>query len=196
MMKVIGFNGSPRENGNTRIAINTVFRQLEKNNIETEIINMGEYNIKACTGCLKCIKMGTGYCALDDDKLNGWLNKIYSADGIIIGSPVYFASMTSQAKALVDRLGYCARVGGFLLKGKVCCSVAVVRRQGAVCVLNQINNMFLANQTVMPSSSSWNFAVGRHPGEVRKDEEGMETLKILGENMAWLLRKVAKNKDV
>lgn len=141
-MKVVGFNGSPRKKGNTFIAIQTVFGHLQKEGIETELIHIGENPAYGCTDCGICKKTKDGFCSIDSDDLNKHLKKLYSAEGIIIGSPVYFGSITPPAKAFIDRVGYCARAGGSLLKRKVCASVAAVRRHGAVDTLNQINNMF------------------------------------------------------
>ena len=189
-MKVIGFNGSPRKDGNTYIAIQTVFKELEKEDIETELVQVGGKNIRGCNDCKKCKENADGFCVIDDDILNDCLKKMYESDGIIIGSPVYFGSITPEAKALVDRGGLCARAGGNLLKRKVCTSVVAVRRQGAVSVFNQINNLFILNQAIIPCSNYWNIGIGKNVGEIRNDEEGIKTFKILGENMAWLLRKI------
>ncbi len=188
-MKTIGFNGSPHKKGNTFLALRQVFEQLESRGVETEIMHIGSQSIQPCDGCGKCKKTKDGLCAIDDG-LNVYMQKAYAAQGVVIGSPVYFGSVTPPTKALLDRLGYCARAGGYLLKHKVCAAVAAVRRQGAVDTLNQIQYMFMLNQAILPSSVYWNFAVGRNPGEVKNDEEGMEALKILGQNMAWLLKKI------
>ncbi|MCG9478966.1 MAG: flavodoxin family protein [Actinomycetia bacterium] len=189
-MKVIGFNTSPHKKGNTFIAMETVFEQLEKENITTELIQIGSETILPCDGCGVCKKTQDGFCVIDEDNMNSYLSKAYGSQGILIGSPVYFGSVTPVAKALVDRMGYCARAGGYRLKRKVCAAVAAVRRQGAVDTLNQINNMYMLNQTILPSSIYWNFGLGSKPGQIREDEEGMKTFRILGENMAWLLKKV------
>jgi len=192
-LKVIGFNGSPHKKGNTFLAIGQVFEQLEAQGIETEIIQIGSETIKPCDGCGVCKKTRDGFCVIDEDNVNQYLKKAYDAEGLVIGSPVYFGSVTPTIKALLDRMGYCARAGGYLLKRKVCAAVAVVRRQGAVDTLNQINNMYMLNQAILPASVYWNFAIGRVPGEVKNDEEGMETLKILGQNMAWVLKKIKES---
>jgi len=190
-MKVVAFNGSPRKNGNTSIAIGAVLAELEKEGIKTEIVQVGGKDIKACNGCGKCKDTKDGFCVIDKDILNDCLKKMYEADGIIVGSPVYFGSVTPETKALIDRAGYCARAGGYLLKRKVCAGVAVARRQGAVSVVNQINNLFVLNQAILPSSIYWNMGIGKGIGEIRNDEEGMKTFKVLGENMAWLLQKLS-----
>ena len=189
-MKVVAFNGSPRKKGNTYIAIQTVFAELEKEGIETEIVQIGGSNIHGCNACGVCKKTADGFCAINGDILNKCLKKMYEADGIIIGSPVYFGSVTTETKALIDRAGLCARAGGYLLKRKVCVAVVVARRQGAVSVFNQINNLFILDQAIIPCSIYWNMGIGRNIGEVENDEEGMKTFKILGENMTWLLKKL------
>jgi len=189
-MKVVGFNGSPRKEGNTSIAIKTVFEVLEREGIDTELIHIGEKPIYGCRACGTCKKTGEGLCIIDSDILNKCLKKMYKCDGMIIGSPVYFGSVTPQIKSLIDRSGLCARSGGYLLKRKVCAGVIAVRRQGAVGTLHQINNLFLLNQAIIPGSIYWNMGIGREEGEIVNDKEGMETFRILGENMAWLLKKV------
>lgn len=189
-MKVVGFNGSPRKDGNTSIAIKAVFNELEKEGIETELVHIGQNPVYGCTDCEACKKNKDGFCIIDSDIVNECLKKMYESDGIIIGSPVYFGSVTPQIKAFIDRAGYCAGTGGNLLKRKVCAGVVAVRRQGAVQTLNQINNLFFLSQTIIPTSIYWNMGIGEEKGEIKKDEEGMRTFKILGENMAWLLKKI------
>ena len=191
-MKVIGFNGSPRKEGNTSIAIKTVFKALEDEGIKTEMVHIAEKPVYGCDACGVCKKTGDGFCTIDSDILNDCVKKMYESDGIIIGSPVYFGSVTPQVKSLIDRSGYCSRAGGFQLKRKVGAGVVAVRRQGAVETLHQINNLFLTNQAIIPCSIYWNMGMGREKGEIVNDKEGMDTFRILGENMAWLLRKIKK----
>ncbi len=193
-MKVIGFNGSPRKEGNTSIAIKTVFKVLEDEGIETEMVHIAEKPLYGCRACGACKKTGDGFCIIDSDILNDCVKKMYESDGIIIGSPVYFGSVTPQVKSLIDRSGYCSRAGGFLLKRKVGAGVIAARRQGAVETLHQINNLFLINQAIIPCSIYWNMGIGREEGEIVNDKEGMDTFRVLGENMAWLLKKV-KSRD-
>jgi len=191
-MKVVGFNGSPRKEGNTSIAIKTVFKALKSEGIETEMVHIAKTPIYGCKACGNCKKTGEGFCSVDSDILNDCIKKMYESDGVIIGSPVYFGSVTPQTKSLIDRGGYCARNGGYLLKRKVCAGVIAVRRQGAVETLHQINNLFLVNQAIIPCSIYWNMGIGREEGEILDDEEGINTFRILGENMAWLLKKIKK----
>jgi multimeric flavodoxin WrbA len=189
-MKVVAFNGSPRRNGNTKILIETIFSVLEKEEIETEIIQLGNKLVHGCTACAKCKEIQNGRCHIKNDHLNFCIEKMIEADGIIIGSPVYFADVTTEVKALIDIAGYVVRANGHLLKRKVGAGIVAVRRGGALPTFDTMNNFFLINQMIVPGSSYWNFAIGRNPGDVLNDAEGMQTMHDLGENMAWLLKKV------
>lgn len=189
-MKVVAFNGSPRRKGNTSILIDEVFKILQAEGIETETVQLGNKLVHGCTACGKCKEIQNGKCHIKNNHLNYCIEKMIEADGIIIGSPVYFADVTTEVKALIDVAGYVVRANGHLLKRKVGAGVVAVRRGGALPTYNTLNNFFLINQMIVPGSSYWNFAFGRNPGEVLHDEEGMETMKTLGENMAWLLKKI------
>lgn len=191
-MKVVAINGSPRRDGNTAILIKEVFKVLESHGIETELIQLGNKPVHGCTACLKCKEIQDGKCQIKNDHLNLCLQKMVEADGIIIGSPVYFADVTTEIKALIDVAGYVTRANGFTLKRKIGAAVIAVRRGGALHAFETINNFFLINQMIVPGSSYWNFAFGRNPGEVVNDAEGMQTMQTLGENMAWLLQQVKK----
>ncbi|MBN1821321.1 MAG: flavodoxin family protein [Prolixibacteraceae bacterium] len=189
-MKVVAFNGSPRKKGNTSILINTVFNELEKEEIKTEMVQLGNKPVHGCIACGKCKEFKDGQCHINNKVLNRCIEKMLKADGIIIGSPVYFADITSETKALIDVAGYVTRASGHLLKRKVGAAVIAVRRGGALHAFESINNFFLINQMIVPGSSYWNFATGRDPGDVLSDEEGIKTMKDLGQNMAWLLKKL------
>lgn len=189
-MKILAINGSPRKNGNTALLINEMFRLFEAEGIETEMIQLGNKPVHGCTACAKCKDEKDGKCHIKNDHLNLCIEKMIEADGIIIGSPVYFADVTTEIKALIDVAGYATRAGGHLLKRKVGASVIAVRRGGALHAFETINNFFLINQMIVPGSSYWNFAVGRDPGDVLNDSEGMQTIHTLAENMMWLLNKV------
>jgi multimeric flavodoxin WrbA len=188
-MKVVAFNGSPRRDGNTKILIDTVFEILQKEGIETEMIQLGNKKVHGCTACGKCKEIQNGKCHIKNDHLNLCIEKMVEADAIIIGSPVYFADVTTEVKALIDVAGYVTRANGFSLKRKIGDAVIAVRRGGALHTFESINNFFLINQMTVPGSSYWNFAFGRNKGEVVNDEEGMQTMKDLAENIAWLLKK-------
>ncbi len=189
-MKVTAFNGSPRKNGNTSIAINTVLDILKEEGFKTEIVHIGGKIVKGCTDCGICKKNKDGFCAIDDDIFNDCLKKMYDSEGIIIGSPVYFGSITPETKALIDRAGYCSRANDNKLKRKVGAAVVCLRRGGGVDAFNQINNLFYLNQFIIPCSIYWNMGLGRKIGEVKNDIEGIKTYRVLGENMAWTLKKL------
>jgi multimeric flavodoxin WrbA len=191
-MKVVAFNGSPRKDGNTFIALNIVLDELKKEGIQTEIFQIGSENIKGCNVCLICKKNMDGFCAIKSDSVNQALSEIYGSEGFIIGSPTYFGSLTPEAKAFIDRVGYCSRAGGSMLKRKVAAGIAIARRAGSVSVCHQINNLFLLGQCIIPASTYWNIGIAREKGEIMEDKEGVETFKILGQNMAWLLKKLYK----
>ena len=189
-MKVIGINGSPRKGGNTEIVLKTVFQELEKEGIETELVQVGGKLVHGCTACLKCREMKDGRCHINNDYINQIIPKMLEADGIILGSPVYFADITTEMKALIDISGYVTRGNGHLLRRKVGAAVVVERRGGAMHAFETLNNFFLINQMIIPGSSYWNFAFGGIPGDVLNDAEGMNTMRTLGENMAWLMKKL------
>ena len=189
-MKVVAFNGSPRRKGNTEILINTVFSALQNSGIETELVQLGNKLVHGCTACGKCKEIQNGKCHIKNEHLNFCIEKMIEADGILIGSPVYFADVTTEVKALMDVAGYVTRANGHLLKRKVGAGVVAVRRGGQLHTFESLNNFFLINQMIVPGSSYWNFAFGRNPGDVLHDEEGMQTLKTLGENMAWLMKRI------
>jgi len=189
-MKVVAFNGSPRKNGNTFIALNIILDELKNEGIETELFQIGSEGIKGCNACLACKKTKDGFCAIKGDNLNQALSAIYDSEGFIIGSPTYFGSLTPETKAFIDRVGYCSRAGGSMLKRKVAAGIAIARRAGSVSVCHQINNMLLLSECIIPASTYWNIGIAREKGEIMEDKEGVETFKILGQNMAWLLKKL------
>jgi multimeric flavodoxin WrbA len=191
-MKVLGINCSPRKGGNTEIIIREVFRALEKEGIKTELFQLGGKKINGCVACMKCKKKGDGQCHKDNDLINECIKLMIKADAIIIGTPTYFSDLTTEAKALIDVAGYALRSAGNPLKRKPGAAVVVMRRAGAMHAFDSINHFFLINEMIVPGSSYWNVAVGREKGDVLKDEEGMKTMKVLGENMAWLLKKLNK----
>jgi len=189
MMKVVAFNGSPRKEGNTSLSIKTVFGELEKEGIETELVQLGSSNIRGCRACFKCFEKKNMRCIQDDD-LNIFVEKMRWSEGIIIGSPTYFSNVSTEVKALIDRAGLVARANDNLFKRKVGAAVVVARRAGATHVYSSINFFFGIGQMIIPGSSYWNIGFGRNPGEVLKDEEGMTTFRDLGQNMAWLIKKL------
>jgi multimeric flavodoxin WrbA len=190
-VKVIAINGSPRKKGNTAMLIDTVLAELKKEGIETEQVQLGGKKIHGCTACMKCFENQNKLCSIDNDILNVIMTKMVEADGIIIGSPTYFANVTSEVKALIDRAGMVSIANGYMLKRKVGAAVVAVRRAGATAAFDAINKLYFINQLIVPGSVYWNLGLGVKEKDVKNDEEGLNTMKILGENMAWLLRKIS-----
>ena len=189
-MKVVALNGSARKDGNTAIIINLVFDELKKEGIETELIQMAGNPIAGCVACYKCFKNKNRRCSVEKDMLNDIIEKMLEADGIILGSPTYFSDVSSGMRAFIERCGFVARANDYMFKYKVGAGVVAVRRAGAIPAFNSIMLFLHYMQMMIPGSSYWNIAIGRDPGEVLKDEEGVQTMKTLGQNMAWLLKKV------
>jgi len=189
-MKVVGINGSARKNGNTAILINYVFGELEKEGIETEMVQLSGKDIRGCKACFKCFNNKDGHCAVDNDYLNECIDRMTQADGIILGSPTYFTDVSAEMKALIDRAGFVAKSNDDMFKRKVGAAVVAVRRAGSIHVFDTINHFFLISQMIVPGSTYWNMGFGLEKGDVEKDAEGIETMKALGHNMAWLLKKI------
>ncbi len=189
-MKVVAFSGSARKNGNTSILLNTVLDVLKDEGIDTEIVQLAGKPIQGCTACYKCFENKDQRCSVDKDIVNDCIKKMLEAEGILLGSPTYFADVSASMKALIERAGMVARANGDMFKRKVGAGVVAVRRAGSIHVFSSINYFFLIGQMIIPGSSYWNIALGRNIGEVRDDKEGMETMKTLGYNMAWLLKKI------
>jgi multimeric flavodoxin WrbA len=189
-MKVTAFNGSARPNGNTSIAIETVLKELRKEGVRTEVVNLAGKDLHGCRACFKCFGKKNKRCAHDDDAANECIAAMVESDGIIIGSPVYFSSMSAQMKALVDRAGFVAKANDDMFKRMVGAAVVAVRRAGGCSTFMQINQFFMIGQMIVAGSSYWNVGYGLEPGDIVKDEEGLNTFATLGVNMAWLLRKL------
>ena len=191
-MKVTAFNGSPRIHGNTSILIKHVFEALNKEGIETELVQVGGGKIRGCIACYQCFSAKDRCCAMTDDIANDCIEKMLESDGVIIGSPTYFAALTPEAKALIDRCGMVSKANGDMFKHKAGAAVVAVRRVGAINVFDTINHFFSIAQMIIPGSSYWNVGIGRNIGDVEQDQEGINTMRVLGENMAWLLKKIAE----
>jgi multimeric flavodoxin WrbA len=189
-MKVVALNGSARKDGNTAIIINVVFDELKKEGIETELIQLAGNPIAGCIACYKCFKNKNRRCSVEKDILNEVIEKMLQADGIVLGSPTYFSDVSSGMRAFIERCGFVARANDYMFKYKVGAGVIAVRRAGAIPAFNSIMLFLHYMQMMIPGSSYWNLAIGRDPGEVLKDDEGIQTMKTLGQNMAWLLKKV------
>ncbi len=189
-MKVVAFNGSPRKGGNTEALLKRVCTRLEKHGIDTEIIQIGGELLSGCTACGACYKTQNMSCVIYNDPVNEWTAKMVEADGILLGSPTYFADMTPEMKTLIDRVGYVTLANGSALKGKVGAAVSSVRRAGSMHTIDSMQHFFSISQMPIATSSYWNMGYGAKPGEVELDEEGMQTMDNLGENMAWLMKSI------
>lgn len=190
-MKVVAFNGSSRKDGNTAILLSLVLEELKKEEVETEFIQLAGETLPGCIACYKCAENKDQKCAVAEDRMNEYITKMKEAQGILLGSPTYISDMTANMKALIERSTLVSRFNGDLFKRKVGAAVIAVRRAGATHVLSSLNFFFLINQMIIPGSSYWNMGIGRNPGEVKNDAEGIQTMKTLGQNMAWLLKKIS-----
>jgi len=190
-MKVIAFNASARKDGNTAVLINAVLGELENEGIETEMVQLAGKTIHGCTACYQCIENKDERCAVDDDDLNECLEKMIDAEGVILGSPTYFADATAEMKGLIDRCGLVAKANDDMLKRKVGAAVVAVRRAGSIHAFDTMNHFFTINQMIIPGSQYWNMGFG-HMGkdEAASDDEGMQIMRTLGQNMAWLMKKL------
>jgi multimeric flavodoxin WrbA len=189
-MKVVAFNGSPRKGGNTEQLLQEVLGPLSAAGIETELVQVGGTPLRGCIACYKCKERQDRRCAIDSDTGNECMAKMWEADGILLGSPTYFADITSEMKALIDRSGFVALSNGGLLRRKVGAAVVAARRGGAIHAFDTMNHLFLINQMVIPGGTYWNMGYGRDMGEVAADQEGLANMRNLGENMAWLLKAI------
>ena len=185
-MKALAINGSPRKGGNTEILLRKALEPIAAEGNQTDYIQVGGTRIRGCTACGACGRMKNKRCVMEDDIFNLAFAKIAEADAILIGSPTYFADMTAETKALIDRAGYVALANGGLLRRKIGAAVVAARRGGAVHVMDSINHLFLMNEMIVPGSTYWNFGVGRDPGDVLSDAEGLANMQDLGEQIAWL----------
>lgn len=190
-MNAILFNCSPHKKGNTFSMLNALKKSLEANGIDAEIMQVGGEKIAPCKACGACGKLRNKKCVFDNDILNSAAAKAYEADAVIIGSPTYYAAMTPEAKALIDRTGFVNfNNGGELLRGKVGAAVVAQRRGGATSVFSSINFFFLMSQMIVQGSTYWNIGFGLEHGDVDEDAEAMSNMKNLGENIAALLKKL------
>lgn len=192
-MNVIAINGSPKAEGNTYHGLKIVCDSLENEGILTEIIHVGNKNIHGCLACGGCAKNKDEKCVIDDE-VNGIIQKMKNADGIIIGSPVYYASMAGTLKCFIDRAFYVASANGGLYRHKVGTSVVAVRRSGEVATFDHLNHYFTISEMFLASSNYWNVIHGRLPGEAVQDEEGVQTMRVLGKNIAFLIKSIDKCK--
>lgn len=193
-MKVVAFNGSPNKEGNTWHAIRIVAGELEKEGIETEIVHVGNKAVRGCTACGQCMKNKNEQCVLPGDEVNEWIRKMKCADGIILGSPVHYSAIGGTMKSFLDRAFYVAGFNKAMFRHKVGASVVAVRRSGGLPTFEQLNNYLCYSEMLIPTSNYWNVIHGTMPGEALRDEEGVQIMRVLGKNMAWLMKLVENGK--
>jgi len=189
-MKVLGISGSPRPGGNTDILVKLALECLSQAGLDTEFLSLADRPIKPCMACRGCVKAEGFRCVQEDPAFEGIIERFIAADGILVGSPVYFGSATPQTMALLDRVGYVARAKENFLRRKVGAAIVVARRAGQNFTFAQLNYFFLINEMIVPGSSYWNVAIAREKGEVHNDAEGLTTVRTLAANMAWLLKRL------
>ncbi|MGA3010831.1 MAG: flavodoxin family protein [Terracidiphilus sp.] len=188
--KVVALNGSARKGGNTAILLRYVLNELEKEGIETELIELSGKKIHGCLACRKCSANKNRRCAQTGDMGNELIEKMEQADGILLGSPTYVADISPEIKALMDRACLVSKANGGIFRRKVGAAVVAVRRAGAIHAFDALDHFFLISEMIVPGSSYWNIGFGLEPGDVERDAEAIQTMKTLGQNMAWLLKKI------
>ena len=189
-MNVVAFSGSARRKGNTHILLSEALNPLAEDGVETTLVELAGSKIRGCKACMVCVKEQDGSCVIKDDMVNECIEKMKTADAVLLGSPTYFSDISTEMKALIDRSGMVGRANGNLYKRKLGASVVAVRRAGAIHAFDSMNHFFLINEMIIVGSSYWNVGIGRDKGEVKNDQEGMKTMTRLGENMLWLLKKL------
>ena len=187
-MKVIGINGSSRNDGNTAIIVGKVFDELNKEGIETELIQLADYEIQPCRGCFAC--KGRSNCVFAKDSFAEIFNRMVEADGIILGSPVYSADVSAKMKAFLERADVVVATNPGLLRHKVGASVAAVRRGGGMTTVDTMNHFMLNKEMIVVGSTYWNMVYGKNVGDVINDDEGMANMRNLGENMSFILKRI------
>jgi len=194
-MKVIAINGSPNKEGNTFHALKMVGDELIAAGIDFEILHIGHKMIHGCTACGKCAVNKDEKCSLKSDDLNEWIQQIKEADGIILGSPVYYSGIAGTMKSFLDRIFYVSGANGNLFRHKVGAAVVAVRRSGGSATIDGLYHYIAYAEMIIATSNYWNIIHGRNAGEVEQDLEGKQIMRVLGKNMAWLLKMKEATKD-
>jgi len=193
-MYAIAVNGSPRAGGNTEIMLNEVLKPLKERGWETELVKVGGTAIRGCVACYKCFENKNNCCVLKDN-FNEIHARLLKADAMILGSPVYFAAVSADLKALLERAGMVAIANGNAFAGKIGAAVVAVRRGGATHVFDSINHMFQMSRMIVPGSTYWNMGIGREKEDVLNDEEGLRNMNHLGRTIGWLGEAMAKAEE-
>lgn len=194
-MRVLAVNGSPRKKGNTEHLLKAVLEPLSQAGWQTEFVQLGGKTIRGCIACNKCFEQQDKSCSVKDDVFNGIMEKMISADAIVLGSPTYFTDVSAEMKALLDRSGYVAFANGRLFAGKIGAAVIAVRRGGGTHAYDSINHMYLMSQMIVPGSTYWNLGFGLNRGEAADDAEGMANMKNLGLTIAWMGKALAPHME-
>jgi multimeric flavodoxin WrbA len=194
-MYVLAINGSPRKGGNTENMLRKVLAPLDEAGWKTELYQLGGEPMRGCIACMKCWENKNNKCILDTDKLNEVFEKMVRADAVVIGTPTYFADVSTEIKALIDRAGMVGLANGGVLGGKIGAGVVAVRRGGGIHAFDSINHMFQISRMIIPGSTYWNLGYGLHKEEVLNDTEGVANMTNLGENIAWLGKAIKPHMD-
>lgn len=192
-MYAIAINGSPRKGGNTELLLKEVLGELNTAGWETELVKVGGTAIRGCIACHKCFENKDDKCSVKKDKFNDFYAKMLKADAMILGSPTYFAAVSADLKALIERAGFVAYANGHSFSGKIGAAVVAVRRGGATHVYDSINHMFQMSRMILPGSTYWNMGYGLNKEEVLDDDEGMANMRHLGQSIAWLGKAIKPN---
>jgi len=190
MIKVLAINGSPRKDANTAVLVRRLLFALEAEGIDTELLQMSGQTLRGCLACYKCRENRNMRCSVETDLMNDYFAKMAEVQGLVLASPTYFADVTAEMKALIDRAGFISRANGHVFKGKVAAAVISARRSGAIHAFDTINHFFLDNHMVVVGAGHWNFGFTGTDGDIHEDREGLENLDDLGRNMAWVLKKL------
>ena len=193
-MKVVAINGSPKKDGNTFHGIDLAAKELENKGIEVKVIHVGNKVIRGCMACGACSKNKNEKCVFNDDIVNDSIQEMKEADGIILASPVHYSAVGGTMKSFLDRVFFVSGANGGMFRHKAGAALVAVRRSGGLPAFNQLNNYLHYSEMVIPNSNYWNVIHGRAPGEALKDNEGVQIMRILGRNMAWLIKTLEKSK--
>ena len=194
-MYAIAVNGSPRSGGNTELLLKEVLDELGAVGWDTELVKVGGTSIRGCIACQQCFKNKDNLCAVNSDNFNDIFTKMLRADAMILGSPTYFAAVSADLKALIERAGYVAYANDQAFAGKLGVAVVAVRRGGATHAYDTINHMFQMSRMILPGSTYWNMGFGLEKGDVREDEEGLANMRHLGKSIDWLGRNIKASHD-
>lgn len=186
-MKVIGFNGSPRKDGNTTALMSYLLKEIEKEGIETELVQLSAKPIHGCIACFRCFENQDQRCAVENDAANEYIEKMLTSQGIVLASPSYFQDVTPEMKALIDRAGFVGLANGRMFKDKVGAALSCFRRSGGMHTVESMNHLFFSNEIIIAGRA---ICVAREKGDVEKDEEGIQAAAGLGKKMAWIMKKL------